>query len=94
MGAETSKCHDLLRRARLADGISLLIDPLQQFSGLVSPGAQSSSEQFVLVDVLPTDLAPRTVPAVHCSFQQGTQLVMAQRVGDGWILASVLRVDA
>ena len=75
MGAKTSQRHHLLGRTRVAYGIALSFNPMQQLLGLVSPSTQCCAEQFVIAE-----LPFRNGGCVHRRFQQGVELLMAQRV--------------
>ena len=75
MGPKTSQRHHLLGRSRVAYSISLPFNPTQQLLGLVGTCTKCSAEQFVIAE-----LTFRNGGCVHRLFQQGVELLMAQRV--------------
>ena len=94
VGFETPQGHHLLGRSGLAHGITLLLDPVQQFFGLVGPCRQGRSEQFIVVDACRCSALLGYLTSSCRCFQEGTELVVAQRVGNRRVRFSGIKVDA
>ena len=84
MGAKTSQRHHLLGRSRVAYSIALSFNPKQQLLGLVGPCTQCGAQQFVIAES-----CFRNGGWIRRRFQQGVELLMAQRVRNKRI-----RIDA
>ena len=84
MGSKASQGHHLLGGSCVAHGVALAFNPTQQLLGLVGPCTQRRAKQFVV-----TELSARHGGCVHRRFQQGVELLMAQRIWNKGI-----RVDA
>lgn len=87
---KTAQCHHLFRCSGVTDSVTLAFNPLEQFSGLVGPGAEGGPQQFIVVD--------RNVLVVLQSARSGleqcAELMMTQRIRDGRVLTGGIGVDA